>query len=275
MRIDGLTRILGLVGEGISHSLSPRIQNHALEQLGENLVYLPFDLPADALPELIRALPLIGCVGFNVTSPHKSAVGRLVRAGDEEASLTGVVNTVVYQAGEAIGNATDGRGFRAWIESEGLIPGSGGVVLLGFGSTARSLAHQLATVYPLTIVSRRPEAVERELQGWYAKGWAGLPARAIGWDQPPPPRPVLVVSTLPPDAGRTGEMAGWLAALDPTGILVDLNYGAGRTPLVFQARDRGLAAHDGLGLLVHQAALSLSIWLGRPVPASLLRAGLA
>lgn len=274
MRIDGQTRILGLVGKEITHTLSPRIQNHALEQLGENLVYLPFDLPEGALADLIRVLPSIGGVGFNVTSPHKLAVGRIVRAGEDEVACTGAVNTVRYQGGTAIGFSTDGRGFRAWMDDEGVLPGPGGVALLGFGATARSLAYQLAREFPLTVVSREPDRVERELEGWYARGWTGLPARAIGWEGPPPPRPVLAISTLPPEVGRSGAMAVWLASLDPDGTVVDLNYGAGRTPLLFQARDRGLAAHDGLGLLVHQAALSLSLWLGRTVPASLLRAGL-
>lgn len=274
MSIDGGTRPLGLLGLGIRHSLSPKIQNHALERLGENLVYLPFEIDETVIPDFLRLFPRIGGVGLNVTTPFKSLVGGLVNPGDEEVQLTGVVNTIVFQHGKAMGRATDGLGFRSWMKSMSIEPGAGGILLLGFGAVARSLAYRLGTEYPVTVVTRAPAEVERTLQQWYARGWSGLPSRAIAWTDPPPARAVLAVSTLSPDIGRSRELAGWLAGLDPSGMLVDLNYGVGRTPLRDQARDRGLGAHDGLGLLVHQAALALGIWLGHPVSPTLLAEGL-
>jgi shikimate dehydrogenase len=274
MNVDGGTRLLGIVGRGIRHSLSPKIHNHAIERLGENLVYVPFELSDEDLPEFMRLFARFGGVGLNVTTPHKTAVAGLVRPGDDEVAMTGVANTILFRDGEAIGRATDGLGFRAWMEEAGIRPGAGGVVLLGFGAVARSVAYRLGPEFPLTVISREPAAAESVLQAWYAKGWPGLPYRAIGWDAPPPSRAVLAISSLPVEAGRSRELASWLANLDPSGVLVDLNYSHGRTPLRDQARDRGLSAHDGIGLLVHQAALSLGVWLGRPVSATLLAEGL-
>ncbi len=275
MTIDGRTRLIGLVGRGIAHTLSPRIQNFALASLGENAVYVPFDVAEGDLPDLIRLLPRIGGIGLNVTTPHKGAAARLVRAGETEVVHTGTVNTITFLDGSPVGFSTDGRGFRAWMDSLGFRPGPGGVVLLGFGAVARSLAYVLGQEFPTTIVSRTPDDAARLLDSWNAKGWPGLPTRARSWGDPPPARAVLAVGGLPPEFARSPEVATWLARCDPAGIVVDLNYGHGRTPLRDQARDRGLTTLDGTGHLVHQAALSLSIWLGRNVPASLLEKGLA
>jgi shikimate dehydrogenase len=270
MRIDGHTRFLGLVGKPIGHTLSPRIQNHAIAKVGENLVYLPFEVEPGDLAGFLALFPRIGGAGLNVTTPYKADVAKQVRAGDSEVVLTGVVNTVVYREGRMIGYATDGRGFAAWMKRARLRPGAGGVALLGFGATSRSLAYCLGQAYPLTIVTQRPQEVDAVLQTWYARGWSGLPSRVIAWGDPVPPQPLFVVGSLPSEVGRSLEVATWLGAVDPASTVVDLNYGTGRTPLADQARDRGLTAHDGVGLLVHQAALSLSLWLEHEVAPQLL-----
>jgi shikimate dehydrogenase len=274
VRIDGHTRIVGLIGQPIGHTLSPRLQNHALTALGENLAYLPFPLALEDLADWIRIFPRVGGVGLNVTTPYKQEVAKLVRGGDPEVVLTGVVNTVVYREGKPIGFNTDGRGFVAWMKRIRLRPASGGVALLGFGATARSLAYCLGQAYPLTVVTRRPPEAEATLQHWYGRGWTGLPSRVVSWSDTIPQQPVLAVGGLPAEAARSREVATWLGALDPTSTVVDLNYGTGRTPLADQARDRGLSAHDGVGLLVHQGALSLALWLERDVDPSLVEAGL-
>jgi shikimate dehydrogenase len=270
MKIDGGTRLLGVLGRGIRHSLSPRIQNHALGRLGENLVYLPFDLDEQDLAEFLRLFPRLGGVGLNVTTPYKVAAAAYASPGDEEVALTGVANTLSFHDAQPIAHATDGLGFRSWMTAVGVAPAPGGVLLLGFGSAARSIAFRLGPGHPLTVVSRKPLAVESLLGNWGARGWPGLPSHAIGWEDGPPSEPMLVIGSLPAEAGRTRTLAAYLGGLDPTGVLVDLNYGPGRTSLRDQARDRGMAAFDGLGLLVHQAALSLGIWLGHPVPPALL-----
>lgn len=275
MMIDGRTRLTGLVGSGIAHTLSPRIQNVALSRLGENAVYVPFDIAEEDLADLIRLFPRIGGIGLNVTTPHKVAAGRLVRSGETEVLHTGIVNTIAWRDGQAVGFSTDGRGFRSWMEIQRFRPGQGGIAFLGFGAAARSLTYVLAQEFPATIVSRSPDEAAAVIESWYAKGWPGLPTRTRSWSDPPPAHAVLAIGGLPADFARSREVAGYLAQIDPAGIVVDLNYGHGRTPLRDQARDRGLTTFDGLGLLVHQAALSLSIWLGRTIPPSLLEEGLA
>jgi shikimate dehydrogenase len=274
MKISGRTRLLGLLGRGIEHTLSPALHNHTLTALGEDLVYLPFEIVEHDLAEMILLFPRIGGVGLNVTTPYKEIAGRLVRPADAEVQLTGSVNTIVFRDGHPLGYSTDGSGFRNWMRSRGIHPGPSGIAILGFGAAGRSIAYQLGQDVPLTIVSRSPKEIEALLQSWYVKGWPGLPVRVLSWADPPPAHTLLTIGCLPVEAARSGPIATWLAGCDPTGTVVDLNYGPGRTPLRDQARDRGLDAVDGLGLLVHQAALSLSLWLGRSVPVGLLQAGL-
>jgi shikimate dehydrogenase len=272
--IDGRTRLLGLIGRGITHTLSPQIQNYALEQISENLVYLPFELDEQDVGPFLSLFPRFGGVGLNVTTPHKRAVGRLTRPGEDEVAFTEVVNTVAYRDGRPYGYATDGRGFVSWMNSVSIRPNASGVALIGFGSSSRSIAFQLGQHHPLTVVTRKPPEAEAVLQGWFDRGWKGLPVRVLSWGDPAPPQALLAVGGLPVSFARSKDVATWLKGLDPAGIVVDLNYGPGRTPLRDQARDRGLTAFDGLGLLIHQAALSLSLWLGSEVAPSLLSDGL-
>ncbi len=250
------------------------LQNAAIEKLGEDLVYLPLDVDAADLGDLIRIFPRIGGIGLNVTTPHKAAVAGLVRPGDAETRLTGIVNTVVFRDGTPMGFSTDGSGFRAWMRAKGIVPGPGGVVILGFGATSRSLAYALGPEFPLTFVSRSPRETESLLQAWRSDGWRALPVQAISWDDSAPVRAPLVIGGLPAEAGRSEQVARWLARCDSSAIVVDLNYGAGRTPVRDHARKRGMGAFDGLGLLVHQAALSLALWLGRDVSPLLIEEGL-
>ncbi len=274
MKIDGKTRLLGILGSGIGHSLSPLLQNYALERLGENLVYLPFEIGAEDLPSMIRLFPGIGGIGLNVTTPHKRAAAEIVPPGDSEAQTTGVINTIVFRDGTPAGFSTDGMGFRSWMREEGIRPGPDGVTILGFGAVARSIAYHLGAEFPVTLVSRSPGEVASTIQAWQARGWRGLPIRVLAWSDPSPGASLLVIGGLPAEAGRSAEVASWLAGCDPSGVVVDLNYGAGRTPLRDQARDRGMITFNGAGLLVHQAALSLSLWLGREVPHQMIAEGM-
>ncbi|MBD3162535.1 MAG: hypothetical protein GF346_09245, partial [Candidatus Eisenbacteria bacterium] len=156
MTLDGRTRMLGLLGAPIGHSLSPRIQNHALQRLHENLVYLPFELAEEDLPAFLEIFPRMGGLGLNVTTPYKRRVGLLVRPGEDEVVATGIVNTVRFVGNEAIGHATDGRGLLSWMKANAISIPEGGLVLLGFGATARSIAYNLALHDGATVVTRRP-----------------------------------------------------------------------------------------------------------------------
>jgi len=292
---DGRTRLLGIVGDPIGHSLSPRLHTAVLRRLGRNFVYVPFPVPEPRLEQFVLNASSFGVAGFNVTTPYKERVACWVRPLDAETERTGMVNTVRC-GGVAEGYSTDGAGILSFLRAAGL--GGQPFGVLGFGATARSLAARaLADGAPLAcVVSSRPAETAARLQRWggsvpvvswtepaglgaemdpSAAGEAAAEAAGAGRGDRPGAavRKVGVwVSTLPPDAA---PLPAWLgAARGPDTVLCDLNYGPDRTALAEQARAFGWRACDGLGPLCHQGALSLGFWLGEEVPVELFRRAL-
>jgi shikimate dehydrogenase len=259
---DGGTRFLGIVGQPLEHSLSPALHTAVLRRLERNLIYLPLPVSAARLPELVRLAPEIGLLGFNVTTPYKEEVARMVVPADAETSRTGMANTVFFRGETAFGCGTDGAGVLDCLTRLGLAGRPFGV--LGFGATARSLIHRAGEEgrRPSLVLTRRPEEASAAMTRWgrdvpAACGWEDRGAWADSdW-------PSVWISTLPPSSDPLPE-AFW-GRMAPEGVLLDLNYGNGRTPHMDEARRRGLTAFDGVAALCGSAARSLSLWLGEPV----------
>jgi shikimate dehydrogenase len=277
---DGRTRILGIVGRPLEHSLSPALHTAVLRALDRNLIYLPLPVSEDRLAALVCEASGLGILGFNVTTPYKETVARLVRPLDEETVGAGMVNTVVIGDGAPAGCGTDGAGILAYLEAAGL--GGTPYGILGFGPTARSLVHhgRRRGHSPVLIVTRRPGAVRSVLAtGGAARvegkaeiavaGWddLGVEAKLPGERATAPARPGVWVSTLPP--GPLSLPDSFWAFGGTDAVMLDMNYGVGRTARMEEARLHGWRSADGLGPLCRQAALSLSLWLGEDVPAEL------
>ena len=264
------------MGRPLEHSLSPTLHTAVLRALDRNLIYLPLPVSEDRLPALLSEAPGLGILGFNVTTPYKEAVARLVRPLDEETARTGVVNTVVMAEGGPAGCGTDGAGILRYLQTAGLGDAPYGV--LGFGATARSLIHRGCQDGhpPAMIVTRRPDAARAALASWgmvqeriAVTDWSDLgaqPGRG-GANMASVPRPGVWVSTLPPEVPALP--APFWEGAGTGAMLLDLNYGAGRTVRMEEARVHGRLSADGLGPLCCQAALSLSLWLGEDVPAGM------
>jgi shikimate dehydrogenase len=111
------TRLVGLIGDPVSHSLSPRMQNAAFAARGLDAAYVPLRVTADRLEDAIAGLVSLGFVGANVTIPHKTAVVAFCDALDEVAERAGSVNTLVVQEGRVLGSSTDGPAVVALVDS--------------------------------------------------------------------------------------------------------------------------------------------------------------
>ncbi|MEM3041888.1 MAG: shikimate dehydrogenase, partial [Nitrososphaerota archaeon] len=141
MKITGETKLYGLIGYPVKHSLSPVMQNAAFEACGLNSVYIPLRVPPSSLKDAVDGLRAIDIGGFNVTIPHKVSVIRCLDGLDPSAAMLGAVNTVVNRNGKLIGYNTDGAGAlealrKANVNVEGL-----NVVILGAGGAARAIAY--------------------------------------------------------------------------------------------------------------------------------------
>ena len=250
---------LAVLGDPLRYTRSPELHRAGLAALGLEGESEALPTPALGLAERMRDLERRGCLGCNLTAPHKEraldCVGRVSEASRKARSI----NTVGFAPAGAWGDTTDGAGFLAWLGRLGRTPARERVHLLGAGGAARSLALALRGAGAAVTASAREPASASER-------WSGL-GSVIGWRSAGEAEAISACTVLI----HATPLEDPKAILDPEGIpafalAVDLRYGPEPTPWVRAARAAGRDAHDGLGLLVHQARASLALWLGRPVP---------
>jgi shikimate dehydrogenase len=236
-------------------------------------VYVVLPCTPDDLPGVVSTLRAVDAVGANVTVPHKSAVVDLCDGVTDEAALVGAVNTLLVDDGALIGDNTDAAGLRAaWQEAFGLDRISS-VAVLGTGGAARAVAVAAARIGArLTVVGRRADAAASLASLAERAGAAQVAGVAVG--SPAASRAVeeasLVVNATP--LGMRGEpLPDPFMQLDPTQIAYDLVYEPPDTPFLGAADARGASAHNGLGMLLHQAALAFRLWTGKEPPLTVMR----
>lgn len=269
--ISGTTRLLGVIGDPVSHSRSPRMQNAALRALGIDWAYVPLPVRADELEAALRGLRAVGFVGVNVTVPHKEAVARLVDELRPVAEASGSVNTVVFaDDGRLIGDSTDGPAIAAAIASEVGEAYTGDVLVLGAGGSARAAAAALAQEgCAVRIHARRPEAAEALARDLAQTG----DVRAVA-DLPDPVGGVVVHCTPVGALVEPDAMPLPATRLMDVRVVVDLAYrgDATPTPLITAAAEAGCAVVDGLEVLARQGARALEIWTGETAPLEVMLA---
>jgi shikimate dehydrogenase len=258
-----------VVGHPIAHSRSPLIHGHWLAAHGIAGAYERLDVAPEAFPAFIRALPGSGYRGGNVTLPHKEAACALADTLTPRAARIGAVNTlVVGPDGRIAGDNTDAPGFCAHLDQSlgdaWPVRAGGTAVVLGAGGAARAVVVGLAErgVARIRIANRtraRAEAVAALAPGT---------ADALAWDDLPAAlaEAGLLVNTT--SLGMRGQppLTIDLAAMPAGAAVADIVYAPLETALLAAARRRGLAAVDGLGMLLHQAVPGFAAWFG-PRPA--------
>lgn len=278
--IDGRTSLLGIFGDPVSHSLSPRMQNAALAAAGMNAVYLPLPVADQCLSTAVEALRAFGFVGVNVTIPHKEKVMPLLDAVDAQAQAIGAVNTIVNREGRLTGYNTDASGFIRSLRFDlGFEPKGGKVVLLGAGGACRAAIVALAAAGVAEIViANRTVARARELVGQLEKHCPGCLLQAERVDSsdlaPHLAQAALLVNTSA--VGLHGEsFPDWLLnALNKNAGVYDMVYAQQVTPLLQTATAQGRVVADGRGMLVAQGEEAFALWFGAPPPIGLMRAAI-
>jgi shikimate dehydrogenase len=281
------TRLAGVIGDPVEHSLSPTLHNAAFEALGLDWVYVAFPVPAGQGAAAVAAVRTLGLAGLSVTMPHKAEAARAVDRLTPVAERLGVINTVVVRGHELIGDSTDGAGFVDSLRHEGFDPDGRRCVVLGTGGAARAVALALgaAGAGAVIVVGRSPEA---------AAAGAGLAGRAgrIGTVDEVAAADLIVNATpigmtLPvrapgPDPAVTQARAAAVGPAFPLGLevgrlgpgqlVVDLIYAPALTPLLLAARRQGATAVNGLGMLLHQAGRQVEAWTGVAPPLDVMAA---
>jgi shikimate dehydrogenase len=255
------------------------MQNAAFAAAGIDAVYVALDVAPERLETALSELHASGAEGLNVTLPHKEAAFRFAERATPEARDAGAANTLRRTDQGWEGHATDGIGFLAWMAELGIDARRASVLLIGAGGAARSVADALAgqgtaaigivnrhgdraRSLAAEIAKRRPEVVCRG--GSLADdpaGWSG----GARW--------TLLVRAVSAEAVGAEEARWWNAAA-PGAPVLDLNYGVRAQDAGRFAAERARPFHDGLGLLLHQGALSFEFWTGHSAPRETMRRAL-
>ena len=275
--ISGKTRICGLIGDPVGHSVSPAMHNAAFKDKGLDYIYLPFRVAREQLGEAISGIRGLNIRGVNVTIPHKVSVMSLLDELDPLAERIGAVNTIVNNDGVLKGYNTDGQGFLKAILERGIEPEAKNVVILGAGGASRAISFVLAERGANLVILNRQLEMDwaLELAGSVSRAF-GREVKALELNEPNLTKvlkkgDILVNATsvgMSPNTGETPVPAGLLK----DGLTIfDVVYNPLKTKLLKEAEDAGAGAISGIEMLVWQGVLAFEMWTGIKAPVELMR----
>lgn len=269
-----MTRVAGILGHPVGHSLSPVFQGAAFAASGLDIRYERWETRPDELAGRVAALRHADCIGANVTIPFKEAVIPLLDELGGQSARVGAVNTIVNREGRLFGFNTDGPGFVAALRHERAFEVAGkSFLLFGAGGAARGIAFALADARAqvVAIANRSPERAQR-LAGDVAAVSPGCRVMAVTPAEPRGGYDCLVNCTSMGMAGGGAEAALPCDLTDarPSGLVVDIVYAPARTPWLAAAEATGLRLLGGLPMLIYQGALAFELWTGVPAPVEVM-----
>lgn len=269
MNINGNTSVYGIIGNPVSHSLSPVMHNRAFAAVEENGVYVPF--PVEDVEAAIAGLRGLGVQGASVTIPHKVSVIRLLDLVDPVARQIGAVNTihcVQTEAGvELHGSNTDWVGANRALEDHITLAGKS-VVLLGAGGAARAIGFGLKQAGASVLVCSRTEQSGRALADDLGCHWTPID-RVDGLAAD-----ILVNATsvgMKPDIDTTLVSEKQLGTYQ---VVMDIVYAPLQTRLLREAENQGCVTVNGLEMLLYQGVAQFELWTGRDAPVEVMRRAL-
>lgn len=266
----GTTRLVGVLGDPISHSLSPVLHNAAFRELGLDWVYVAMRVEAGQGGAALQAASLLGCAGLSVTMPLKDEVAVAASSVTPTVDRLGVANCLVPGPSGWVAHNTDGTGFVADLERRhGLSPSGLRAFVVGAGGAARAVIDALVQRgASVAVAARRPEAVALALEmvnerSDRASEGRGAAHAAEAGDLE---RADLVVNATPLGMAGTEGLPTRPSDVPTSALAIDLVYHPLITPWVEQLRAGGVDAHHGVGMLVGQAALQFELWTGIEAP---------
>ncbi|MBF2008556.1 MAG: shikimate dehydrogenase [Chlorogloeopsis fritschii C42_A2020_084] len=277
--ITGKTKLLGVIGHPVEHSLSPAMHNAAIQQLQLDYVYLPFPIKPEDLQAAIQGFAAVGVVGFSVTIPHKQAILPFLSTIEPIAQAVGAVNTVVRKENKWVGTNTDVEGFLAPLQTYHPDWSQKVAVILGNGGAARAVVAGCTQLgcREIHVVGRNVQRLKEFRNSW-GNSLLAVNLEVHRWDELPNliPQANLLVNTTPigmyPKVEESPLSAEEMAELPPEAIAYDLIYTPNPTKFLQQAQQVGAIAINGLEMLVQQGAAALKIWLQREtVPVDVMR----
>jgi len=275
--ISGRTRLCGIIGDPVEHTMSPVMHNAAFGKMGLDYCYVPFRVKKEDLGRAIGGMRALNIRGLNVTIPHKVAVIPFLDRLDPLTEKIGAVNTIVNDDGTLTGYNTDATGFLQAMRERGIGPEGKNVVILGAGGASRGISFILAEREAHLVI------LNRLLELDWAKELAGRLSETFGEKvealelveenlaKALDKADILINATsvgMSPDANETLVLP---KLLKPGLIVFDIVYNPIKTRLLKEAEKAGAQTISGVDMLVWQGALAFEKWTGLKAPLELMR----
>jgi shikimate dehydrogenase len=275
MVISGKTRVCGVIGDPIEHTLSPTIHNAAFNHLKLDFVFLAFRVKAADLENAVRGMRGLGIHGLNVTMPHKSTVIAYLDEVDPTVQFLGSANTILNKNGKLSGFNTDGVGALKALRENGAELSEKKVLLLGAGGAAKAIAFALAEEVGELVVLNRAAEKARELAEALGRMFN---KKVVGGSLSPDAiaknlrdSDILINATsvgMKPNLSQSLVAPQWLRS-DLT--VMDIVYNPVETKLAEDAKAAGAKVISGVEMLIYQGAASFEIWTGRAAPIEVMQ----
>ena len=274
MKISGKTKVLGLLGWPVEHSLSPAMHNAAFEHIGLDCCYVTFPVKPGFLKDAVRSVRALNLAGVNVTMPHKENVIPLLDKVDADASFIGAVNTIVNSNGKLIGYNTDGRGFMRSLSEAQISLNKKNVLILGAGGASRAigfyLAKKAAELFIYDIDGNKSGKLIRDLNKMRKNVFpfsfqpSAFSHQLHDID--------IIINATPLGLKKGDPLPIDINLLKPRHVVCDLIYK--NTPLLQRASRKGCRTLNGLGMLLWQGAFAFELWTGKKPPVEVMRKAL-
>jgi len=265
MEINGKTRVCGLIGNPVEHTLSPVIHNNLAEAFGHNLVYVPFHVENDKVEDAVKGAYALNVLGMNATVPHKSEVIKSLVEIDPLAKAIGAVNTLVRTEGGFKGYNTDMSGLLRAMQSEQITLKDERIILLGAGGAARAVAFMCVSegakeVFVLNRSVDKAEAVAKEVNSYFNKDVI-TPMALSDYKKLPEGKFLAIQGTSvglsPNDNDVIIEEKNFYEKVH-TGF--DLIYKPANTRFMQLVKENGGRAYHGLKMLLYQGVIAYELW---------------
>jgi shikimate dehydrogenase len=275
MEISGKTRVCGIIGDPVEHTLSPAMHNAAFNKLKLDFVYVAFRVKIKDLGYAMSGMRSLGIHGFNLTMPHKNAVITYLDEIDATAKVIGAVNTILNDDGKFKGFNTDGIGALKALKENGVNLSGKKLLLLGAGGAAKAIAFHIAQeADELTILNRNPEKSKQLAEVLQKKFNKKIKGDSLS---PNLIKEELKNSDVLINATSIGmNLSADQSLVDPAWLrpqlwVMDIVYNPIETKLAKDAKSVGAYVISGIDMLIYQGAASFEIWTNHPAPIQVMK----
>ena len=275
--VSGRTRLCGVIGDPIEHTMSPVMHNAAFEKMGVDYFYVPFRVKKEQLAKAIEGIRALNIRGLNVTIPHKVAIIPFLDELDPLVQKIGAVNTVVNDEGVLTGYNTDATGFLQALLERGIEPREKNIVILGAGGASRAISFILAERGSNLVILNRlleldwAEQLASSLSCIFTKEVEALELNEENLAEVLEKADILVNATSVGMTPNINETLVPFNLLKPGLVVFDVVYNPIKTRLLREAEQAGAKTISGIDMLVWQGAIAFEKWTGLKAPIEVMR----